>query len=190
MTVMPEWHKHLCEAVGWLQTRYQYIGRKTGAPFLAVMYPPEIEQDVFREWDTQIKCLNNEFFVKDLDLLEITRKATNEIGLETVLETLEDPAPGSDPKQELANVWLTKIAEEIQEAFGEMHADKPVIVLKSLAALYPVTGPQMVMQRLWDKEQESLEGPVVLLIPGTLTEPRRYSFLNKVDEYMYRGDIL
>jgi hypothetical protein len=48
----------------------------------------------------------------------------------------------------------------------------------------------MLMQRLWDKEQESLEGPVVILIPGTLTEPRRYSFLNQVDEYMYRGDIL
>jgi len=71
-----------------------------------------------------------------------------------------------------------------------MHTGKPVIVLKSLAALYPVTGPQMLMQRLWDREQESLEGPVVFLIPGTLTEPRRYSFLNQEDEYMYRGDIL
>ena len=45
MTIMPEWHKHLCEAVGWIQTRYHHIGRKTGAPFLAVVYPPEIEQD-------------------------------------------------------------------------------------------------------------------------------------------------
>ena len=190
MTIMPEWHKHLCEAVGWIQTRYHHIGRKTGAPFLAVVYPPDIEQEVFREWDAQIKSLNSEFMVRELDLLEITRAATNDIGLETVLETLEDPAPGCNPEQELANLWLTKIAEEIQRAFREMHADKPVVVLKSLAALYPVTGPQMMMQRLWDKEQESLEGPVVLLIPGTLTEPRRYSFLNQVDEYMYRGDIL
>jgi hypothetical protein len=190
MTIMPEWHKHLCEAVGWIQTRYHHIGRKTGAPFLAVVYPPEIEQVVFREWDAQIKCLNNEFMVRELDLLEITRAATNDIGLDIVLETLGDPAPGSNPEQELANIWLTKISEEIQQTFSEIHADKPVIVLKSMAALYPVTGPQMLMQRLWDKEQESLEGPVVLLIPGTLTEPRRYSFLNQVDEYMYRGDIL
>jgi hypothetical protein len=190
MTIMPEWHTHLCEAVGWIQTRYHHIGRKTGAPFLAVVYPPDIEPEVFREWDAQIKSLNSEFLVRELDLLEITRVATNDIGLDTVLETLEDPAPGCNPEQELANLWLTKIAEEIQTTFRKMNADKPVIVLKSLAALYPVTGPQMLMQRLWDKEQESLEGPVVLLIPGTLTEPRRYSFLNQVDEYMYRGDIL
>jgi hypothetical protein len=187
---MPEWHQHLCEAVGWIQTRYQHIGRKTGAPFLAVVYPPEIEEEVFREWDAQIKCLNSEFQVKDLDLLEITRAATDDIGLDTVLETLNDPAPGSNPELELANLWLTKIAEEIENAFRGMHVEKPVVVLKSIAALYPVTGPQMVMQRLWDTEQESLEHPVVLLIPGTLTEPRRYLFLNVKDEYMYRGDIL
>jgi hypothetical protein len=190
MTIMPEWHQHLCEAVGWVQTRYQHIGRKTGAPFLAVVYPPEIEEDVFKEWGVQIKCLNSEYMVRDLDLLEITRAATDDIGLETVLETLDDPAPGSDPEKELANIWLTKIADEIGKTFGEMHVEKPVIVLKSMAALYPVTGPQMVMQWLWDKKQDSLEGPVVLLIPGTLTEPRRYSFLNLKDEYMYRGDIL
>lgn len=112
MTIMPEWHKHLCEAVGWIQTRYHHIGRKTGAPFLAVVYPPDIEQEVFREWDAQIKSLNSEFMVRELDLLQITRAATNDIGLDTVLETLEDPAPGCNPEQELANLWLTKIAEE------------------------------------------------------------------------------
>jgi len=190
MTIMPEWHKHLCEAVGWIQTRYHHIGRKTGAPFLAVVYPPDIEHEVFREWDAQIKSLNSEFAVKELDLLEITQTATHEIGLDTVLETFDVPAPGSNPERELANLWLTAIADEIDAAFRTMPAGKPLIVLKSLAALYPVTGPQMVMQRLWDKEQESLEGPVIFLIPGTLTEPRRYSFLNLVDEYMYRGDIL
>ncbi len=190
MTILPEWHKHLCEAVGWLQTRYQHIGRKSGAPFLAVVYPLDIEQDVFQEWDAEIKSLNSEYQVRELDILEITRAATQDIGLETVIETLEDPGPGSNPEQELANIWLTKIADEIEAAFHEMHADKPVVVLKSLAALYPVTGPQMLMQWLWDKEQESLEGPVVLLIPGSLTEPRRYLFLDRADEYMYRGDIL
>ena len=66
----------------------------------------------------------------------------------------------------------------------------PLSFLNLLQSLYPVTGPQMLMQWLWDKEQESLEGPVVLLIPGSLTEPRRYLFLDRADEYMSRGDIL
>jgi hypothetical protein len=190
MTTMPDWNKRVCEAVGWIQNRYHHIGRKTGAPFLALVYPPDLEREVLNEWDAEVKSLNKDFSVRELDVLALTHAVTLEIGLDTVLETLADPVPGSNPRQELANLWLSRISDEVSTAFQEMKNGRPVVVLRSLAALYPVTGPQMLMQRLWDKEHESLEGPVVLLIPGTLTEPRRYQFLNQVDEYMYRGDIL
>jgi hypothetical protein len=65
-----------------------------------------------------------------------------------------------------------------------------VVVLERLAALYPATGPRAVMQALWDSEQSSLDGPVVVLIPGRIEEPRVYAFVNQQRELMYRGDIL
>lgn len=190
MALMADWNKTLCEAVGHIQTRYIHIGRKTGAPFLAVMYPPEIEEAVFKEWAALVNSLDNDFFVKDLDVLEITQDVLREIGLDTILASVKDPEPGCNPEQDLANLWLTEISKRVREAFESQHKGRPLVVLKRLAALYPITGPQMVMQRLWDSDHEFLNGPVVILIPGTLTESRRYAFMNQVDEFMYRGDIL
>ena len=46
------------------------------------------------------------------------------------------------------------------------------------------------MQQLWDSAQSALLGPVVVLIPGTLTGPRTYAFLDAKSEFMYRGDLL
>lgn len=190
MTLNPEWYQHVCEAVGKIKNRYEHIGRKTGAPFLALVYPPEIEADVFREWDAQSQSLKDDFHIKNLDLLDLTQEVNADIGLETILDTIGNPSPGSNPEQELGNLWLTKIVDTVRSAFQDEKTARPVVVLKRLAALYPITGPQMVMQRLWDNSHDSLNGPVVLLIPGTLTDSRRYLFLNLVDEYMYRGDIL
>jgi len=189
-TGMPEWNKTLCEAVGRLQIRYDQIGRKTGAPFLAIVYPLELEKQVLKEWDTLVKSLGEDFQVMTLDVFEITHTITSQIGLDTVLESMKDPEPGCDPERELGNLWLSGLQEQIESAFRSRIGKKPVIVLKHLAALYPAAGPQILMQRLWDSSQNALEGPVVLLIPGTLIEPRRYSFLNVRDEFMYRGEIL
>lgn len=187
---MPEWNKTLCEAVGRLQTRYDQIGRKTGAPFLAVMYPPYLEKEVFREWGTLLNSLGEEYSVTDIDILDITHLITSEIGLDVILESMCNPEPGCDPEKELGNLWLSAIQEKIESVFRNSTAKRPVVVLKRLSALYPAAGPQILMQRLWDSSQNALDGPIVLLIPGTLTEPRRYSFLNVRDEFMYRGEIL
>jgi hypothetical protein len=190
MAMMADWNKTLCEAIGRIQTRYDYIGRMTGTPFLAVMYPPDIEEDVFKEWDTLVNSLKNDFSVKDLDLLEITQEVLHEIGVDTVLDSINNPEPGCNPEQDLGNLWLTEISKQVRDLFESQHKGRPVVVLKRLAALYPVVGPQEVMQRLWDIDHECLNGPVIFLIPGTLIESRRYLFLNQKDEFMYRGDIL
>lgn len=187
---MPEWNKTLCEAVGRLQLRYDQIGRKTGAPFLAIVYPPELEKQVLKEWDTLVKSLGDDYQVTAIDILEITHAITSQIGLDTILESMKDPEPGCEPERELGNLWLSSIQEKIESVFRDQKVKRPVIVLKHLAALYPAAGPQILMQRLWDSSQNALEGPVVLLIPGTLIEPRRYTFLNIRDEFMYRGEIL
>ena len=46
------------------------------------------------------------------------------------------------------------------------------------------------MQHLWDSAQSTLNGPVIVLIPGHTVGPRTYAFVGNRDEFMYRGDLL
>ena len=48
-----DWQWKIGEAVERVRTRYEFIGRKTGAPFLAVVYPPEAETAFLKEWHAQ-----------------------------------------------------------------------------------------------------------------------------------------
>ena len=47
-----DWSWKLREALERVKTRYDHIGRKTGDSFLAVIYPPEAEAAVLKEWKT------------------------------------------------------------------------------------------------------------------------------------------
>src|ERR1035441_36793 len=51
-TPMPsfDWKWKISEAVDRLRSRYDLIGRNTGAPFLALIYPPETEKAFEGEW--------------------------------------------------------------------------------------------------------------------------------------------
>ncbi len=187
-----EWRWKLREAVGRIRTRYDHIGRKSGAPFLAVVYPPEAERAVLREWRTLIGTLAPEFDVRTVDVLEVTSSVVRKFGAETLVEAINDPMPGSDPESELGTMWTTAVAARVREAALKQGVGRPVVVLEHLAALYPASGPRAVMQALWEGDHSTLEGPVVLLIPGILLEARVYQFVGDAakEEFMYRGDIL
>ena len=43
------------EAIERIRSRYEHIGRKTGAPFLAVVYPAELETAVLKEWQRHLR---------------------------------------------------------------------------------------------------------------------------------------
>ncbi len=184
-----DWSWKLQEAIERIKTRYEYIGRKTGAPFLAIVYPPEVEIKVLKEWRTLAKTLSKDFDVKTIDVLAVTMSVIEDVKIDNILGSISDPMPGSNPESELGHMWVTAITNVVEEASRQETA-KTVIVLENLASLYPVTGPRAVMQNLWDNEHAFLDGPVVILIPGTLKEPRVYSFVNKQDEFMYRGDVI
>ena len=51
-----DWQWKLREAVDTIRARYDQIGRKTGAPFLAIVYPPEAEAAVLKEW--RVLCVH------------------------------------------------------------------------------------------------------------------------------------
>ncbi len=185
-----DWEWKIREAVERVKTRYDHIGRKTGAPFLALVYPPEIERAFLKEFHTQLGTIGNEFVIKSVNVLEITMSVVEELGSENIIHAMASPMPGSNPESELGSMWVGKVVSAIKACAKKKDTEKIVVVLEYLAALYPVSGPRAVMQALWDCEQSSIDGPVVVLIPGTLHEPRVYSFLNQRKEFMYRGDIL
>ena len=185
-----DWRWKIGQVMERLRSRYEHIGRKTAAPFLAIVYPPEVEVAFFKEWYTQTNSLPSELEVIPIDILDVTQGVVSEIGVEDIVDSLANPMPGDNPINDLGQLWVHAILGRVHKAYSESSAPKPVVVLERLAALYPVTGPRDVMQALWDGDQTTLTGPVVILIPGTLTGTRTYSFVDAREELMYRGDLL
>ena len=185
-----DWKWKISEAIERIRTRYEFIGRKTGAPFLALIYPPAAERMVLREWQTQCGTLSPDFDICRIDILEVTQRTVREFGADNLVAAINDPMPGSDPQSELAEIWITAICEQVKASLRVAGPGKPVASLERLAALYPACGPRDIMQRLWDSVQSELQGPVVVMIPGHRVDSRTYSFLSKRDEFMYRGDPL
>src|SRR5437899_7891335 len=68
-----DWAWKLREAAERLRTRYDHIGRKTGAPFLAIIYPPEVERSLLKEWHTLAATLEPEFSIRTVDVLDGAR---------------------------------------------------------------------------------------------------------------------
>ena len=184
------WEWKIREAAERLRTRYDHIGRKTGAPFLAIVYPPEFERFVLHEWHTLAATLEPESSIRSVDVLEVTARMVEQFGARALVDAMNDPMPGSDPISELGSLWTNAVATAVRDAAARPGAGRPVVVLERLAALYPASGPRAVMQTLWDSNHAALEGPVVLLVPGILVEARVYRFVGQVEEFMYRGDIL
>lgn len=185
-----DWGWKLREAVDRIKSAYAHIGRSSGAPILAIVYPPDQELAVLKEWHTLMATLDGSFDVRTIDAFDVTSSATGQFGAENIVANFADPMPGSDPEAELGQLWTDAVAERIHELTNRSGTALPLIVIKHLAALYPATGPRAVMQAVWDTERASLDTVVVFLIPGTLLQPRVYSFVNRREEFMYRGDVL
>ena len=185
-----DWRWKINEAIERIRTRYEFIGRKTGAPFLALVYPPEVEMAVLKEWRTQTGVLRPEIDVRTVDVLEVTQGVIAEFGVENVVSSMANPMPGSYPEAELGQAWVKAVAEAVKSRLAEPGPNKPAVGLERTAALFPATGPRAVMQCLWDSAQSTLNGPVVVLIPGHNVGPRTYAFVGSRDEFMYRGDLL
>ena len=185
-----DWKWKIREAVERLRTRYEHIGRKTGYPFLALVYPTDAEQAVLSEWHTQVDALRPDIDVRTVDVLRATQRKIAEIGSNEIVEAMTSPMPGSDPTSELGDLWAQAVVEDVRTAFATPCSGRPVIALERLAALHPAAGPRDVMQMLWDSPQAGLDGPMVVLIPGRLIEARTYLFVGQRSEFMYRGDVL
>ncbi len=190
-----DWQWKLNEAIDRLKYHYEHIGRKTGYPFLGIVYPPDMERTILKEWSILRKSLEDDFDFRTIDVMEVTHNVVESVGVDTIVENIKEPMPGSNPEKDLGHMWVTAIVQEVTANLEETLQDanksqKRVIVLTRLAALYPAASPEQLMHILWNSSNVNLTTPVVVLIPGTLIEKRVYNFVNKVREFMYRGDIL
>ena len=184
------WQRKINEVIERLKTRYGHIGSKTGVRFLAVIYPLEIQDIFFNEWQTHSSASKSELEIHNIDVLKITQEVIDDLGVENIIDSIDNPLPGSDPENELGQLWINSIVNAVFEAFEKSSSTKPVVCLSQFAALYPAAGPRSVMQTLWGTEQNLLKGPVILLIPGSISGPRTYTYLGVKEEFMYRGDLL
>jgi hypothetical protein len=184
-----DWRWKIDEAIKRIQERYAYVGSKTGAALLAVVYPPETETAVLHEWAAQTARLGSEYDLQTIDLLAITLAVTADLGSDQIVAAIADPMPGSKPEADLGREWVRAIVAQIHDRLDQSQKERPVAILQNVAALHPATTPRALLQALWDNPKP-LRGPAVIFIPGQLVEPRVYSFLNKENELMYRGDII
>jgi hypothetical protein len=184
-----DWRWKIDEAVKRIQERYAYVGSKTGAALLALVYPPEAETAVFHEWSAQTARLGPQYDLHTIDILAVTVANVAELGSEHIVAAMANPMPGSNPEADLGRMWVSAICEQIHACLDQSQKERPVAVLQNVAALYPATTPRALLQALWDNAKP-LRGPVIIFIPGQLVEQRVYSFLNKENELMYRGDII
>ncbi|MGD9938154.1 MAG: hypothetical protein AB7S61_11875 [Methanoregulaceae archaeon] len=186
-----DWKRTIHEAIATIDTRYGAIGSTTGVPFLAIVYPPAVERGFWNELRFQLEALRPRIDARYLDLLSLTTRTIDELGLDTVIGSLEDPFTAVDARADLGRLWLDHAREEVRKLTTQTdRPGRPVIVIESIAALYPAAGPFMLMQTLWNDEEARLEAPVLVPIPGTREGPRSYRFLDRDVELMYRGDLL
>src|SRR5260370_33362969 len=146
MSGATDWEWKLREAIARLATRYEHIGRKTGAPFLAIVYPPEVERSLLREWHTLTTTLEPKFSIQTVDVLEVTAHVVPQFGAQALVGSMRDPMPGSDPPSELGSMWNNAVVAKVREVVSKSGPGRPGVVLGRLAALDPASGPRAVMQ--------------------------------------------
>src|SRR5262245_30982621 len=111
---MYDWRRKIGEAIERIRTRYEFIGRKTGAPFMAIVYPTDVETAFLKEGRTQCATLQPEIDVRPVNVLEVTHHIISEIGAANIVSSMDDPMPGSDPQAELGELWVTAVAAAVE----------------------------------------------------------------------------
>jgi len=183
------WKDVVRDAFNDVISRYDQIGRKTGGRTLSLIISPQAEDLAVKEWKSYISSVRDEFVFHEVDMLELTVEETEKIGLETVVGLLDKPMVGEDPYKALGLVWEDTAIKKVQSLCNVEQGRKPIIYMTKLSALHPATTPKNILQKLW-KNIDTITAPVVLFLPGTEQEARTYLYLDKIKEYVYRGDII
>ena len=183
------WKDIVRDAFNDVTSRYDQIGRKTGGRTLSLIISPQSESLAVKEWNAYLSSVQDRFVFHEINMLDITVKETEKIGLDRVVDLLENPMIGEDPNKALGLRWENAAIKRMIEICQEKEDKKVILYMTKLSALHPATTPKNILQKLWNNI-DKITVPVVLFLPGTEQEARTYLYLDKVKEYVYRGDII
>lgn len=180
-----------------LKTAYDGIGHSSGRPYIYFVYPPEQERIVRRMAEELLRndrtlCFHHVDFLP----LTINSLAGQE---ERRQQFLDDPMKHDSATEAIIRLWVRAISHDIKTRLENAQQEgRPVIILKGLAALHPLSHPTALMEFLAEQElrdpKTHLIIPIVLLIPGVRPPQtsRRYLFLGQEQLRFdfYRGEEL
>jgi hypothetical protein len=187
--MVEDWKLKVHRGIERVTSRYDNVGRKTGIPVLGIVISPDLEDAALKEWKVQARTFSDFEFI-EINVLELTTKEVEKLGVDNIVYSLENPLPGSDPESELGDMWVKSIVDKIFKIIDKsLESDKKIIYLSRLGALYPASSPYEIVKQLVEVRKD-LTFPVILFIPGKQTELKVYKYLNLKSEFMYRGELV
>lgn len=177
-----------------LRTAYDGIGHSSGRPFVYFIYPPDSDRAVRRLADDWLRNDNSLTF-HHIDLMQLTMDSLH--GQEEKREALLNDPTKVGANEAIVRVWVRAVQRAAAAGLaGSTDGSRPVIVLRGLAALHPLTTPTGLMEGLAEQEIRNPRTndmvPIVVLVPGVRVPhtSRRYLFLGleSLSLELYRGE--
>jgi hypothetical protein len=179
-----------------LRSTYDGIGHSSGRPYVYFVYPSSLESQACRLVEDQFRSDSHLTF-HHIDILHLTIESL--VGQEVQREALLNDPKKTNSATGIVRLWARRISTAINTHLENTREDeRPVIVLRGLAALHPLSNPTTFMEFLAEKEPRNPRTnaivPIVLLIPGTRPPQSShvYFFLDQSHLRLnfYRGEEL
>lgn len=151
-----------------LRTAYTGIGQSSGRPYIYFVYDPSLEGQAWKLANDHLRTDKHLKFCH-LNLLQLTIDSLD--GQEEQRRLLLDNPKKTNSAAGIVRLWTRSTSEAIQAHLEEtLNDERPVIVLRGLAALHPLGTPTALMEFLAEHEPRNPRTnaivPIVLLIPG------------------------
>jgi hypothetical protein len=194
MSVGTDLQQRLDYLIERLRSTYDGIGHSSGRPYVYFVYHPSDESLVRRLASEQFVS-NTRLTFHTLDVLRITIESLT--GQEEQRQKLLNDPRRTESASGIVRLWTRRVITAMNKCLeNTQEGERPVIVLRGLAALHPLGNPTALMEFIAEQEPRNpITGtivPVVLLIPGTRPPQtsRVYLFLDqeKLRLTFYRGE--
>ncbi|MGH2409668.1 MAG: hypothetical protein ACRDGS_04770 [Chloroflexota bacterium] len=176
-----------------LRGAYDGIGHSSGRPFVYFVHEPDQHRAVCRLALDTLRT-DDALTFHHVDLLPLTIASLHGEE-ERRRELLIDPqAPGA--AGDILRVWAADLCDDLEARLATGGTGRPVVVLRGLAALHPLSNPTALMESIAEQEPRDPRSgrivPIVLLVPGFRPPQtsRQYRFLGPDSPILefYRGE--
>ncbi|HYU73626.1 MAG TPA: hypothetical protein VEL31_13175 [Ktedonobacteraceae bacterium] len=152
-----------------LRSTYDGIGHSSGRPYVYFVYHPSLESQTCRLVEDQLRTDAHLTF-HHIDVLHLTIESL--AGQEEQREALLNDPKKTNSATGIVRLWARRTTTAIHTCLeNTKEHERPVVVLRGLAALHPLSNPTTFMEFIAEKEPRNPGTgsivPIVLLIPGT-----------------------